>query len=906
MPNNKANLRINIFNMKKIITIIFLHLILANVLNAKSNTDKFGLNSASKSLPKISNNYFEENKGQYIDQNQSVRNDILFGGKSEGLDFHIQNTGISYQLNQKKSLSTTNNANRKDCKMVNYKQDLANDITNTFRVDIKWVNCNTGFAIEYGKALPGYINYYNREMPLHNIKQYESVTLKNVWKGVDIKYFYRNGHLESDFIVNNPDDYKNICMEVNGAIVEDSIGILLMKTPLGTIYEGSLKVFQGKKILDANWVLSGKKVGLAIENYNKNEALTIDPPIRLWGTYYGDVGIDDFSSCATDALGNVYLYGTTNLSTGLATVGAHQTAITSGYDGILVKFNSMGVREWATYYGGNGIDFTHGCATDANNDVYICGETNSTNFIATAGSFQPTISLDYDAFIVKFNSAGVRQWGTYHGHFDADAFYDITIDVNDNIFAVGASRSSENFGTPGTHQPGKAGSNNFDGVLIKYNTSGGRVWGTYYGGSSNEYINACTTDASGNIIVTGHTLSTNSIASFGAHQTTKSTSNDAFVAKFNPNGTRQWGTYYGGNFDDYGFGCSVDADDNIFVCGKTGSTNAISTPGSHQELPGATWEAFLVKFNSSGVRQWGTYLGGNGTDEASSCSVTSTGDVYLLGGSNSTSGIVTPGSYQESNAGGYDGIIALFSNNGTLQWATFYGGSSNDYIECSAIDNNGNLYISGYTSSTNNIASPDGHQNTFAGGSRELFLVKMTTNLPLPVSLLEFNAIKSSTQVELKWTTTAEINLHSFEIETSTDGVQWNKLSTIISRGDANMQTEYKEYDKNPSYGYNYYRLKLNDIDGNYSYSSIKSIYMNLEEQVKCYPNPAIDIIHITLPSSANKATVSIFTETGNLVSYYNVVGTQVSIPTSSLAKGRYIVKISTDEKTFSNLVIIQ
>lgn len=892
--------------MNKIITIIFLQLIIANGLNARSNTDKFGLNSTSKSIPKVCNNYFEENKGQYIDQNQSVRNDILFGGKSEGLDFHIQKSGISYQLNQKNLTTTTNNDIRKNRIRENNKENLTNNITNTFRVDIKWVNCNTSFSIEYGKALPGYVNYYNRENPVHNIKQYESVTLKNVWQGVDIKYFYRDGHLESDFIVKNPDDYKNISMEVNGAIIEDSIGILLMKTPLGTIYEGSLKVFQGKNILDANWVLSGKRVSLAIQNYNKNEAITIDPPIRLWGTYYGESGIEDFSSCATDASGNVYLYGTTNLSTSLATVGAHQTAITSGYDGILVKFNAMGVRQWATYYGGNGIDFTHGCATDANNNVYICGETNSTNFIATAGSFQPTISLDYDAFIVKFNSDGVRQWGTYHGHFDADAFYDITVDVNDNIFAVGTSRSSENFGTPGTHQPVKSGLNNYDGVLIKYNTSGGRVWGTYYGGSSNEFINACTTDASGNIIVTGQTLSSNSIASIGAHQTTKSSANDAFVAKFNPNGTRQWGTYYGGNFDDFGRGCSVDADDNIYVCGQTGSTNAISTPGSHQELPNATWEAFLVKFNSSGVRQWGTYLGGNGTDDAFACSVNSIGEVYLSGGSNSTSGISTPGSYQEANAGGFDGFIALFSTNGILQWATYYGGSSNEYIECSSIDNNDNLYISGYTSSTNNIASADGHQNSFAGGSRELFLVKMTINLPLPVSLLEFNALKSSSQVELKWTTTAEINLHSFEIEKSTDGVQWNTLSTIISRGDATVQTEYKEFDKTPSYGYNYYRLKLNDIDGNFSYSSIRSIYMDLIEQVKCYPNPANDILNITLPSSVNKSTISIFTETGNLVGYYSVLGTHISIPTAGMAKGKYIIKISNNEKTMSNLVIIQ
>ena len=60
-------------------------------------------------------------------------------------------------------------------------------------------------------------------------------------------------------------------------------------------------------------------------------------------------------SCATDASGNVYLAGDTNSTTGIATTGAHQTTLEESYDAFLVKFNSSGVRQWGTYYGGTGM-----------------------------------------------------------------------------------------------------------------------------------------------------------------------------------------------------------------------------------------------------------------------------------------------------------------------------------------------------------------------------------------------------------------------------------------------------------------------------------------------------------------------------------------------------------------------
>jgi hypothetical protein len=136
------------------------------------------------------------------------------------------------------------------------------------------------------------------------------------------------------------------------------------------------------------------------------------------------------------------------------------------------------------------------------------------------------------------------------------------------------------------------------------------TWGTYYGGDDYEYCKASAVDAGGNVYIAGFTLSGSDIAA-GGHQNTPGGSEDAFLVKFNAAGVRQWATYYGGALDDEAVSCAVDADGNVYIAGQTYSSTAIAS-GGHQNTYGLAADAFLVKFNSDGVRQWGTYYGGSG------------------------------------------------------------------------------------------------------------------------------------------------------------------------------------------------------------------------------------------------------------------------------------------------------
>ena len=374
--------------MKKTLLFASLAVFTSSVSANTSELDKF--NSAKSSIS------FTENKGQISDQNYNPRPDVLFSGATNGLTFHIRKDGISYQTSRVDSWKEQDE-NLSEGMVEEGKIDSVPDQMTIYRTDINWLGFNKDYTIESGEAKAGFNNYYLPSCPegAMNVKSYTDVTFKNLYAGVDIKWYEKNGELEYDFIVAPNTDYTKIAWEIQGAekisIGED--GQLIIKTPLGEIEEQAPIAFQGPKSVEAAWKIDGNKISFQLGSYNENESLIIDPVVRLWGTYYGGLVWDsDFGqSCATDANGNVYLTGQTGSSDGIATAGAHQTIYQFPLDAFLVKFNSSGVRQWGTYYGGSQIEYGYSCATDANGNVYLTGHTRSSDGIATAGGHQNTV-----------------------------------------------------------------------------------------------------------------------------------------------------------------------------------------------------------------------------------------------------------------------------------------------------------------------------------------------------------------------------------------------------------------------------------------------------------------------------------------------------------------------------------
>jgi hypothetical protein len=213
----------------------------------------------------------------------------------------------------------------------------------------------------------------------------------------------------------------------------------------------------------------------------------------------------------------------------------------------------------------------------------------------------------------------------------------------------------------------------------------------------------------------------------------------------NSNGVRQWGTYYGGTSNDYAYSCASDPFGNVFLAGSSLSSNGIAS-GGHQNVFGGGSDAILVKFNTNGVRQWGTYYGSSAVnDHAQSCVTDVLGNIYLAGWTESTSGIAS-GGIQNTLSGGSDMYLVKFDNLGIRQWGTYFGGTNYEYYGRCALDSWGNVYVAGQTSSTNGVHFA-GHQANFGGGTYDAYLVKFCDNPMQPTAILGNTTLCSGSTV---------------------------------------------------------------------------------------------------------------------------------------------------------------
>lgn len=754
---------------------------------------QFGIASANtlnkNPNPSINNSgYFRENKGQISDQYFNQRKDILFSGSDGKLVYFLKNSGISYQLNRidnrikKKRNIFSSPLSLEESEIEKY---------TLYRIDIEWLNTNVAHRIDKHEPLEGYDNFYTESCPngALYVQRYKAITYLNIYKNINLKWYYINGHLKYDYIVNPGGNYKQIEYEIKGAekINLNKNGDLIIVTPLGELTELAPVVIQNGKQLKSKWILNANKVSFDIEGLNSNQAFVIDPMIRLWGTYYGGMQDDNAYNVSVDGSNNVFLSGDTQSNTPLniATIGSYQNTYggpgTGSFilgDAYVAKFNSAGIRQWATYYGGSGSEFANWCATDINGNVYLTGGTTTTlsSVMATPGAHQTNnaggVNYMGDAFLVKFNSAGVRQWGTYYGGTGDEGGYGVCVDLTGNVFMSGCTNSSNgnSIATIGSHQPTIGGG--ADAFLVKFDPTGNRLWATYYGGTSSlENGHACDFDSNGDVYLMGYSDSPSGISTPGSHQQILGGGGqpDGMLVKFNTNGVRQWGTYYGGALRDMFYAIKIVGTE-IFISGETFSSGgtAIATPGSHQPIfGGGTCDAFVTKFNNTGVRIWGSYYGGANNESALGVTVDNTGYIYVSGMTNTSSGtaIATPCSYQP-NYGGFptDLFLAKFKSNGTRMWGTYYGGSGYEYLGTCTADGTGAIYLVGRTATNTGtvIASVGSHQPAFSGGTYDGFIVKFdgciqtpppNTTLPqnMTVCLGQSTSLSTTTLCSINW-----------------------------------------------------------------------------------------------------------------------------------------------------------
>jgi uncharacterized protein (TIGR03437 family) len=338
---------------------------------------------------------------------------------------------------------------------------------------------------------------------------------------------------------------------------------------------------------------------------------------------------------------------------------------------------------------------------------------------------------------------------TYFGGVGTNAARGIGVDSSGNIVIAGGTTSGNlpglNANSFQVDYKGLADNTTLDpgdAFVAKMNPSAtALLWVTYLGGTGNDSASSLALDASGNVYVTGSTLSSdfpiapnpNSVVQgkFGGAGGSSSfhAVGDAFVAKFDPTGKLLWSTYLGGSLDDIGTAIAVDSSGNVYVAGATVSANFPGVTAGYQSTFGGkggeptldegggypsfdSGDAFVAKIDPTGSHLAATYFGGTLDDFALALTLDSSGNVWIGGGTVSRN-LPLVSALQSTYGGGTgvsaqpifstgDGFIAEFSSDlKNLKYSTYFGGSQDDAVSAIAVDSAGAIYIAGATQSPN-------------------------------------------------------------------------------------------------------------------------------------------------------------------------------------------------------------
>ncbi|MDC0673977.1 SBBP repeat-containing protein [Nannocystis radixulma] len=363
------------------------------------------------------------------------------------------------------------------------------------------------------------------------------------------------------------------------------------------------------------------------------------PWARQWGTQYSDGG----SGIAVDGDDNIFV----------------SSFMFAGNYGAVRKYDAAGQELWTRQIDSSEFDGAYGVATDSAGNVFVTGDTQ--------GDLDGNISQGYDdVFIVKYDNDGNKQWTRQFGSDDNEVAIDAATDAAGNVIVAGNSRGSID-----GHVLGGV----YDVLLAKYDAQGEKQWIRQFGSSGDDQAYGVTTDSAGNIIVVGYVYgSLDGNVYLG--------DSDAFVAKFDADGTKLWTRQFGLEYGDYAAAVATDDAGDIYVTG--------SVSGS---LDGNPYHGFgdllVMKFDADGAKQWTRQLGTSDSDAGRDIVVDGAGDL-LIGGS-------TDGDFDgHVSKGGWDLFVAKYSASGVKQWTHQLGTVDDEHQGFIAALSTGMPVIVGY------------------------------------------------------------------------------------------------------------------------------------------------------------------------------------------------------------------
>jgi hypothetical protein len=328
---------------------------------------------------------------------------------------------------------------------------------------------------------------------------------------------------------------------------------------------------------------------------------------------------------------------------------------------------------------------------DASGNVYLTGWYGSHTIIFD--SITLTNAGQNDMFLVKYDATGNVLWAKSIGGTGDDFGYSAAVDAWGYVYVTGYFESpSITFGSFTLPQALSNGSENSTVLLAKFDSNGTLQWTTNAAGTGGDYGNSVAVAPEGNVYVTGYFKST--IIIFGSDTLTNAGTWDMFLVKYDGSGTVLWAKSAGGAYYDGGLAVAVDAIGDAYVTGLFESPTI--TFGSYELTNAGSAgysDMFLVKYDNYGNVVWAKSAGGTGIDEGYSVAVDVSGNAYVTGSFSSSA--ITFDSNVLMNAGYDDIFLVKINASGNVRWAESLGGTSSDEGYSVAVDDAGNVYLTG-------------------------------------------------------------------------------------------------------------------------------------------------------------------------------------------------------------------
>ncbi len=625
---------------------------------------------------------FTQNMGQWPDS-------ILYRAEASGVVLWFSSTSVHYQVFEQNA-------------------DTLDPVCRLFSAE--FVGSNRETSIEPSGELTYRCNYFLGNDPTRwrtDVPNYSTIKIRNLYEGVDAVFEGWSGSLEYR-LEGRTKAGAEVRVEFTGAeVVERAENIT-------TVTVGTKRMaFDGPVPLTAEqserpavaWSEAEACVGVA------------------YSSYLGGSSLDLAYGIAVDDSGSVYVTGYTT-SPNFPVVSPIQPDVHRySRDVFISKIRSDGSgMVYSTYLGGIARDGGEDIAVDGQGCTVVAGTTMSLEF-PLVSSWRTAISQE-EAFLVKLSPAGNQLlFSTLWGGVDRDYGLGVGVDDASNMYVGGRTASTD---IP-LQSPFQTDQGGWDGFVAKFSSDGTILaYSTYLGGALEDGAFDMTVTPGGEAVVTGYTWSTD-FPTMNAFQPNIGMGlEDVFVVRFLPNGSAlEFGTYLGGDAEEFAYGVCVDDSGDIYVAGSTRSTD-FPVKSAFQPVRAGKYDAFVTKISGEGdTLIYSTYLGGTEDDFGRATAVDNERRATVTGYTASNDFPVAGYLMRDPVASGYDVFVSRLTGSGqTLSFSTYLAGTGPEYGYDVATDTAGNLYLTGMTKSIDFPTVNPAWQNT-DGTNDDAFVTKI-------------------------------------------------------------------------------------------------------------------------------------------------------------------------------------